>query len=65
MQLVPADIDLSAVCQTIMSNSMISDAELHPDVARLLRLCNSLNKIIGGINVDDLFDYQADLSRRE
>ncbi|XP_020290710.1 FMRFamide-related peptides-like [Pseudomyrmex gracilis] len=65
VQLVPADVDLSAVCQTIMSNNMISDAELHPDVARLLRLCNSLNKITGEINVDDLFEDQADLSRRE
>lgn len=49
---MPADLDLSAVCSALMSSGMVNDTELHPDVSRLLRLCNSLNKITGEISLD-------------
>ncbi|XP_014488304.1 PREDICTED: FMRFamide-related peptides-like [Dinoponera quadriceps] len=61
---VPADLDLSAVCSVLMSSSMISDAELHSDVLRLLRLCNSLNKITGEINLDS-FEDRINSNRHE
>ncbi|XP_012531478.1 FMRFamide-related peptides [Monomorium pharaonis] len=52
VQVVPADLDLSAVCSALVSNGVVNDAELHPDVSRLLRLCNGLNKITGDISLD-------------
>lgn len=54
IQIVPTDFDLSAVCSALMSNGAISDAGLHPDVTRLFRLCNNLNKITGEISLDSL-----------
>lgn len=61
---MPADLDLAAVCSVLMSNGVISDAELHPDVLRLQTLCNSLNKITGEISLDTLED-QIDSNRHE
>ncbi|XP_032668764.1 FMRFamide-related peptides-like [Odontomachus brunneus] len=64
IQVVPADLDLSAVCSVLVSSGVISDGELHPDVLRLLRLCNSLNKITGEINLD-AFEDQIESNRHE
>ncbi|XP_019697891.2 FMRFamide-related peptides isoform X2 [Harpegnathos saltator] len=64
IQVVPADLDMSAVCSVLVSNSVMSEAELHPDVLRLLRLCNSLNKITGEINLD-AFEDQIDSNHHE
>lgn len=63
VQVVPADLDLSAVCTALVSNGVINDAELHPDVSRLLRLCNGLNKITGEIDLDGSMENQD--GRRE
>ncbi|XP_011158611.1 FMRFamide-related peptides [Solenopsis invicta] len=52
IQVVPADLDLSAVCSALVSNGVVNDAELHPDISRLLRLCNGLNKITGEISLN-------------
>lgn len=63
IQMVPADLDMSAVCSAFMSNGAISDAGLHPDVTRLFRFCNNLNKITsGGISLDAL---ETDSNYRE
>ncbi|KMQ91937.1 hypothetical protein RF55_8139 [Lasius niger] len=62
IQIVPADLDLSAVCSALMSNGAVSDAGLHPDVTRLFRLCNNLNKITGEISLDTL---ETDSNHRE
>ncbi|KAL6258944.1 hypothetical protein P5V15_008870 [Pogonomyrmex californicus] len=64
VQVVPADLDLSAVCSALVSNGVVSDAELHPDVSRLLRLCNGLNKITGEISLD-ISGSQGGPNRRE
>ncbi|XP_072746258.1 FMRFamide-related peptides [Anoplolepis gracilipes] len=62
IQVVPADLDLSAVCSALMSNGVVSNAELHPDVTRLFRLCNNLNKITGEISLNTL---ETDSNHRE
>jgi len=61
---VPADLDLSAICSALMSNGVINDTELHPDVSRLLRLCSGLNKITGEISLD-ISESQDDPTRHE
>lgn len=56
IQVVPADLDLSALCAALLSSDTVGDAELHPDVSRLLRLCNNLNKMSGEISLDAFED---------
>lgn len=62
MQVVPTDLNLSTVCSALMSNSVVSEEALHPDVSRLYRLCNNLSKIAGDISVDT---FEDQLDRRE
>ncbi|XP_012217838.1 FMRFamide-related peptides-like [Linepithema humile] len=62
IQVVPTDLNLSAMCSALMSSSVASDAALHPDVSRLYRLCNSLGKITGDISLDT---FEDQLDRRE
>ncbi|XP_018395383.1 PREDICTED: FMRFamide-related peptides-like [Cyphomyrmex costatus] len=52
VQVVPADLDLSAVCSALVSNIVVSETKLYPDISRLLRLCNGQNKIIDEISLD-------------
>ncbi|XP_029159793.1 FMRFamide-related peptides-like isoform X1 [Nylanderia fulva] len=61
IQIVPPELDLSAVCSVFM-NGAVSDTVLHPDVMRLFRLCNNLNKIAGDISLDTL---ETDSNHRE
>ncbi|XP_024882918.1 FMRFamide-related peptides-like [Temnothorax curvispinosus] len=65
VQVVPADLDLSEVCSALISNGVVNDTELHPDVSRLLRLCNGLNKITGEISLDGTSESQDSPSRHE
>lgn len=48
------DLDLSvALCAALLSSNTAGDVELHPYVsARLLRFCDSLNKMTGEISLD-------------
>ncbi|XP_011865913.1 PREDICTED: uncharacterized protein LOC105560966 [Vollenhovia emeryi] len=65
VQVVPADLDLSVVCSALISNGVVNDTELHPDISRLLRLCNGLNKMTGEISLEGASENQDGLSRHE
>lgn len=65
VQVVPVDLDLSAVCLALLSNSVVNNTELHPDVSRVLRLCNGLNKITGEISLDGASENQDVTSHHE
>ncbi|KYQ57837.1 hypothetical protein ALC60_03193 [Trachymyrmex zeteki] len=64
VQVVPTDLDLSAVCSELVSNIVVSETKLHPDVSKFLRLCNGLNKIIDEISLD-VSEHQDSPSRHE
>ncbi|KAL0116992.1 hypothetical protein PUN28_010098 [Cardiocondyla obscurior] len=64
-QVVPADLVFAAMCSTLVPNEATRNTDMPLDVLRLVRLCNSLDKITGVINLDGISESRDGASRHE